>query len=358
MSARLVIRQSSQARWSRRIALFAAQLLLLAAILHRFEAINAAVATTLLTIGIGAALVAFVLGCSAFHKIWSYGQSGSGRAIAGLMISMLTLVVPAWYLPNLIWKPRLTDIRTSFDTPLRFEALAARQAGAEAASDPSDVDKLSERQQAQLQAAAYPEVRPMRLEKSPTQSFDLVREAVAQLGWKIVASEAPEADEPGRIEAVAKTPIMGFADDVVILVSLGGGEARIDVRSASRYGQHDFGTNAGHIKQLFAQIETGLEEGEKLAREIALAKRAEELREVREERLAEERAMREEREAREREELLRLMREQTQIARPAPPPSEPGRARASAPNVQVRRAAPRRRGWAADPHRFWQRFQD
>ena len=52
----------------------------------------------------------------------------------------------------------------------------------------------------------------------------------------------------GIIEAVARTPILGFRDDVVVRVRATTDGARIDVRSASRYGRHDFGTNAARVR--------------------------------------------------------------------------------------------------------------
>jgi uncharacterized protein (DUF1499 family) len=57
------------------------------------------------------------------------------------------------------------------------------------------------------------------------------------------------------IEAVAQTLIMGFRDDVVVRVSPLGSGARVDVRSASRYGFHDFGTNASRVRALLEDID-------------------------------------------------------------------------------------------------------
>src|SRR5262249_49173071 len=59
----------------------------------------------------------------------------------------------------------------------------------------------------------------------------------------------------GYIEAVARTLIMGFRDDVAIRVRAVGQGARIDIRSASRYGRHDFGTNAARVKALLDDID-------------------------------------------------------------------------------------------------------
>ena len=64
------------------------------------------------------------------------------------------------------------------------------------------------------------------------------------MGWQIVR-EDPSA---GRIEAVATTFWFGFKDDVLIRVSADAGGSRIDVRSKSRVGKGDLGTNAQRIR--------------------------------------------------------------------------------------------------------------
>ena len=68
------------------------------------------------------------------------------------------------------------------------------------------------------------------------------------------AAPAP-AVRDGIIEAVARTPILGFRDDVVVRVRPTADGARIDVRSASRYGRHDLGTNAKRVRNLIDDID-------------------------------------------------------------------------------------------------------
>jgi uncharacterized protein (DUF1499 family) len=54
---------------------------------------------------------------------------------------------------------------------------------------------------------------------------------------------------------VALTPIMGFREDVVLRVRADGQGARVDMRSASRYGPHDLGGNAARITRLLEEID-------------------------------------------------------------------------------------------------------
>ena len=61
---------------------------------------------------------------------------------------------------------------------------------------------------------------------------------------------------------------MGFRDDVVVRIRAVGQGARVDVRSASRYGRHDFGANAARVKALLDDIDdiANTEKPEKPAR--------------------------------------------------------------------------------------------
>ena len=77
--------------------------------------------------------------------------------------------------------------------------------------------------------------------------------------WRVVDARAPQAGRrEGHIEAVARTPIMGFRDDVSIRVRAETDGARIDARSSSRYGSFDFGTNASRVRGLMNEIEDAI----------------------------------------------------------------------------------------------------
>jgi uncharacterized protein (DUF1499 family) len=60
----------------------------------------------------------------------------------------------------------------------------------------------------------------------------------------------------GTIEAVATTRVFGFQDDIVIRVRPDGdGASRVDMRSKSRDGQGDIGTNAARIRAFVGNLE-------------------------------------------------------------------------------------------------------
>ena len=87
-------------------------------------------------------------------------------------------------------------------------------------------------------------------------TYDAALALVTKRKWYIGDARAPTLGRrDGVIEAVARTPIMGFRDDVVIrLIPLGQG-TRIDMRSASRFGNHDLGANASRIRSLLEDID-------------------------------------------------------------------------------------------------------
>jgi uncharacterized protein (DUF1499 family) len=100
------------------------------------------------------------------------------------------------------------------------------------------------KEQTGAQRAAYPDIQPLRLAVAPNVAFERAKGAVEEMGWQTIR-EDPSA---GRIEAVATTFWFGFKDDVVIRVSAEGTGSRIDVRSKSRVGVSDLGTNARRIR--------------------------------------------------------------------------------------------------------------
>lgn len=353
MTAELLLRDSKQARWSRRVAIFSAQVVIISVLLHRFDLLGTKVATNLLGFGALGGLLAVTLAAISLARIWSQGLLGGGHASAGIAIGLALLAGPAWYLPDLLAQPKINDITTDLQSPPRFGKISAVR-GRDANPVSYSGDKT-----AGLQIQAYPDIRPMVLERSAEETFDLAHDAVTKLDWEIISERRPQGDQTGRIEAVSRTLVMGYPDDVVIRVSAGTGEAKIDVRSASRYGEHDFGANAKRIRRLFTKVKEGLEKGERLALEVALAKRAritrdqaKKLRELRAKAKQEERAriaaLREKARAEELKRLTELQLENLRI--------EQGLALPGIPGEQGPTERPRARASGRDSYKFWQQF--
>jgi uncharacterized protein (DUF1499 family) len=85
--------------------------------------------------------------------------------------------------------------------------------------------------------------------------------------WKVVRAD----DRDGRIIAEARTRRFGFVDDVLIRIYLDrNAQTHADMRSASRYGIADFGTNARRIEEFFTALDAQLQRwGKDRAKRVA-----------------------------------------------------------------------------------------
>ena len=97
---------------------------------------------------------------------------------------------------------------------------------------------------------------------------------IAKRRWHVVDARPPQGTAPrdGLIEAIARTPILGFRDDVAVRVRATQQGARIDVRSASRYGRHDLGANAARVRALIEDVDDVLAAPTKPDKQAARAK--------------------------------------------------------------------------------------
>lgn len=134
--------------------------------------------------------------------------------------------------------PPIHDLTTDPADPPRFEAVMEVR-GPDANPLDYDAGELAE-----VTREAYPFLRPIESDLPPSAAFDRARSLVAEFGWEPVAADR----EAGRIEATDTTTMYGFKDDVVIRIRSGGEGSVIDLRSVSRVGQSDLGTNAARIR--------------------------------------------------------------------------------------------------------------
>jgi uncharacterized protein (DUF1499 family) len=104
------------------------------------------------------------------------------------------------------------------------------------------------------QRAGYPDLGPARFAASPDRVLARAVDVARGLGWEIVATEPAE----GRLEATDRTRRFGFRDDVVVRVRPDGAGSRVDVRSVSRVGRSDLGTNARRIRAFLDSLRAGL----------------------------------------------------------------------------------------------------
>jgi uncharacterized protein (DUF1499 family) len=190
--------------------------------------------------GLAAALIAVVGGV----------RVGDWRRAAWGMLGGAALVsIPALQVARAAGAPPIHDVSTDTADPPAFVAAIALRAAAGAAN-PAEYGGPDV---AALQRRAFPDIQPLVMNAPPAQAFERVLSQVRALGWDVSAADPAE----GRIEAVDTTFFFGFKDDVVIRLRPVPGGTRVDVRSTSRVGVGDAGTNAARIGRLLAALRSG-----------------------------------------------------------------------------------------------------
>lgn len=136
--------------------------------------------------------------------------------------------------------PMINDISTDVDDPPQFSHL--------------DAPPYPEANRP-VQRDAYPDLAGIVLPLPPGAAFERARDAAIDLDWRIGSADAPGEDGSARLEAVATTPLFRFRDDVVVRLRAEGDGTRVDLRSRSRIGRHDLGTNAGRIRDFLNRMQ-------------------------------------------------------------------------------------------------------
>jgi hypothetical protein len=251
-------------RWTLRLALFAIAIVITAAVLHRLAGMATSTALVLLGLGFLTAGLALALAGLAVLQLWRRSSLGTARTLVGSVLALSLFAWPAAYAPAYLELPRINDVSTDLSAVPQFSVLKGHRGRPEA-----EMRRLGE-----LQKRAYGDLQSFVIDRSAADAFDLVADTVRRLRMTIVSEEPPFGRQGvyGIIEAVDRTLVLGFYDDIVIRVAGDVRQSRIDVRSASRVGQHDFGRNAYRIRQLLKELQARLDAtvpgafGDRLAR--------------------------------------------------------------------------------------------
>jgi uncharacterized protein (DUF1499 family) len=175
------------------------------------------------TVGIlmlpAAGLLGFAAALLGLLALWRGGRVG--RALTALVVGLAIAAIPAGAYVQARSVPRINDIST----------------------DPQEQSEESRR--------AYPDIQPLRVKVAPNIAFERAKGAIEESGWQLVREDA----SAGRLEAVATTFWFGFKDDVIVRVAADGGGSRVDVRSKSRVGKGDLGTNAQRIRTYLRRLQ-------------------------------------------------------------------------------------------------------
>lgn len=190
-----------------------------------------------LAVGAGAVGLVTVL-VAAFCRRWR-------PVLVGLLTStavVAMVALPAQMMQRAQSVPPIHDITTDLEHPPAFEALAAaRDAAPNSAAYPQRF--------AAQQRAAYGRLHAITLPVPMADAMAAVEATVEAQGWEIAAVS------DSTLEATATTRWFGFKDDVVIRLTQTDAGVQVDMRSASRVGQSDLGTNAARIQDFLVALD-------------------------------------------------------------------------------------------------------
>ena len=242
---------SRLAIWARRCAFFALAATVLSILIVRSGILEIVPAMATFAGALVFAVIGIVLAFGAFIVIWKDGSRGMGHAFAAIAIGLALIAYPLYLGYRAYTLPMINDITTDALDPPRFDVLARLR--------PRGTVEYAGLYAAELQRKAYPDIEPLSVNAAPKIAYEAAMAIIVRKKWRVVVDRPPlPPRRDGVIEAVARTPIMGFRDDIAVRIRREDDGSKIDVRSASRYGRHDFGTNAARIKSLLEDIDDRL----------------------------------------------------------------------------------------------------
>lgn len=194
-------------------------------------------------IGLAGAALALVAGLLAYRR---GRRLPIGLAFMALIVGLIAAAVPYSWQQRAQSVPPIHDITTDLENPPEFDAIVPLRAEA-----PNTLDRPPAL--AEQQREGYPDLEPVTLSIPPEEAFTRALRVAQDMGWEIITSD----QSSGRIEATDTTRWFGFKDDVVVRLTPWGSGTRVDVRSVSRVGRSDVGTNARRIREFLEEVQRG-----------------------------------------------------------------------------------------------------
>jgi uncharacterized protein (DUF1499 family) len=194
-----------------------------------------------IVIGVLAVIVSLI---GAFMARRVSGAPGFGVALVGVLLGLVVAGYPGAHVVKARRVPPIHDITTDTANPPVFVALAQERRAAPNGLDYAGGDVTTQQKQ------AYPDVTTFKSTLAPADLFSRAAKLVTDDGWQLVDA----APQDGRIEATATTRMFGFKDDIVLRVRPADKGSELDMRSMSRIGRSDVGTNAARIRGFMDQL--------------------------------------------------------------------------------------------------------
>src|SRR5580704_4333798 len=246
---------SSLASWARNLTVFSVVAVVVSIIIVRFGVLEMKPALATFFGALACAGLSILVSFAAFVAIWQNGSRGMSRILLALLIDAVVLAYPAYLGLQYRKLPPIHDITTDPIDPPRFDALAALRTG-----DGANTAVYAGLYSAEQQRHYYPDIETVELDVPVQRAYEVALQLVNKRKWLVIDERAPQLPRRvGRIEAVARTPIMGFREDVSIRATPDGEGSLVDIRSSSRYFESDLGSHAARISRLIDDINTAVD---------------------------------------------------------------------------------------------------
>ena len=201
------------------------------------------VGAPLVVVGFLLALSAVILGVVAMLRLRQIGGrlvvsahgAGLGLLICLYLGGQVLITLPA---------PLIHNVSTDMEDPPAFTLAPTLRAES---SNPLFYE--SERI-GPMQREAYPDVKPLVVAVARDELHRRVKGVLEEMGMTVTRDD-PVA---GEIEAIATTFWFGFEDDLVVRLRAVEDGTRMDVRSVSREGLGDMGTNANRVMEVIERV--------------------------------------------------------------------------------------------------------
>ncbi|TAX70913.1 DUF1499 domain-containing protein [Rhizobium leguminosarum] len=288
---------SNAARFSRLLAAFSLVLALAVMIAHRFGGLATPYLVLLLIAAAGGALLSAMLSAVGLRSLWMTGAEGGLAALAALIFAAFPLGLGAYATERYMTRPDIYDVSTDpvsapdWLSPPHSDQIWLKR---NVQVTPEDREK---------QLAAYPELTGRRYEGALDRVLEAVRKVAKMSGITITKSSGdtePDRDAEDRpvkppapgddavadapdtipvptprpydddvaklirgvngvtLQGTTRTLILGLRFDIIIRLREEAETTFVDIRVASRYGQHDLGFSAeiagDYLKALDAEL--------------------------------------------------------------------------------------------------------
>ena len=168
-----------------------------------------------------------------------------GNTIMALLLSIIAIAIPLSMLNKGKSVPPIHDISTDLVSLPEFVAIAPLRADAPNPVEYAGVEAATQ------QRAAYPELQTLHYPQSKSELVEATKQVIDNLGWQLVNIDTNQ----GIIEATDRTMWFGFKDDVIVRITDNGSKRLVDIRSKSRVGGSDLGTNAERIHKFIEELD-------------------------------------------------------------------------------------------------------